>query len=364
MRTASSLVAAALGTVVLSIPAAADKIVKTDGKTIDEITIVEETLAQVIYKRGNSQQSVPSGDVLSVHFDKKPRLVDEADQALVDGDPVGALFDFNQYVDGQIKKPTERKKWAPGYSAYRAIQIAQLLDDLGAVIKNSDRMITNFTDSRYLPMAYLAKASAQFRSGKPGAAQGIYKNLEALVESKSLSKRWALEAQLGLILTDSTTKGSDKRDKLAQLASDAAQFPTVKNRARLAEGETYVAEAEGASEGKAMPLLAEAEKIFRGILTGHKADDETLAGAYAGLGDALIQQGIRKKDNDLIRKGLMSYLRVIVNYKDHSQYVSKSMFWSMRAFKFLEDNERYREMKFKLKQRYPDSNWASMAENY
>ena len=110
MRTATSLVLAALGTCLLSVPAAADKIVKTDGKTIDGITIVEETLAQVIYKRGNSQQSVASADVLSVQFAKKPRLVDAADQALVDGDPVGALFEFNQYVDGQINKPNERKK--------------------------------------------------------------------------------------------------------------------------------------------------------------------------------------------------------------------------------------------------------------
>ncbi|MCZ6598702.1 MAG: hypothetical protein O7B99_13770 [Planctomycetota bacterium] len=354
--------------VLLAAPGAADKIYRTDGKVIEGVNIVEETLTHVIYKKGNAQSNLASADVIRVEFERKPRLVDEADQALVEEDPIGALEVFDDYVDGQIRNPKEKKKWAPAYAAFRALEVCKLLDDLPGLVSRADRLIQNFPDSRYLPETYLAKANALARQGKTRNAQGVLRTFLKLVDEKTLSKRWALECQLGLILTDEATKGAAKRDKLVEIVSEAGgQFPTVRSRAEVAQGETFVKEAEQVvtKDGqKAVEFYKQALGIFTGITNAQKADAATLAGAYTGRGDALINQGIIGKDTALIQEALMAYLRVVVNYEEHSQYVAKSMFQAMRCFELLEDRERKAKMRFELKARYPNSNWAQIADNY
>lgn len=339
----------------------ADEIYRTDGKVLKDVTVTEETLTQVLFKKGSSQQSVSSDEILSITYSKKPRLVDEGDQAEAEDDPVGALDILDQYVDGQINKPTERKKWAPPYAAWRTVELAQLLDDVAGVAKRVDRLIKNFPDSRFVPAAYLARASAEARLGKPGAAQGTLNDLLALVQAKSLSKRWELEAELGLILTDVSTAGASKRDELQGIIGKAgSQFPTVGNRAQVAVGETYLAEIDAASEQKRAELAAAAGKVFTAIVKDQKADSQTLAAAFTGLGTALFHQGKSEES-------LMNFLRVIVLYEAHSQYVSQSMFYAMLCFRqddSPQSRDRYREMKWKLEQRYPESTWAKQAKGY
>lgn len=339
----------------------ADEIVRTDGKVLKDVTITEETLTQVLFKKGSSQQSVSSDEVLSIAYSKKPRLVDEGDQAEAEDDPLGALDILDQYVDGQINKPTERKKWAPPYAAWRTVELAQFLDDIAGVVKRADRLVKNYPDSRFVPAAYLARASAEARQGKPGAAQGTLNNLLALVKAKTLSKRWELEAELGLILTDVSTAGDSKRDELQEIIGKAgSQFPTVGSRARVAVGETYLVDIDAASEQKRAELAAAADKIFSSIVKDQKADSQTLAGAFAGLGTAQFHQGKSQE-------ALMNFLRVIVLYESHSQYVSQSMFYAMLCFRqddTPQSRDRYKEMKWKLQQRYPESNWAKQAKGY
>ena len=345
----------------LTSSATADEIVRTDGKILKEVTIVEETLTQVLYKKGNAQQSVSSDEILSIVYAKKPRLVDEGDNAEAEDDPIGAFDILDQYVEGQIKKPNERKKWAPPYAAWRTVELCQVLDDVAGVVKCTDRLIKNYPDSRFVPAAYLARASSQARQDKQGAAQTTLKELLALVQSKNLSKRWELEANLGLILTDITTKGSAKRDQLQEIIGQAGtQFPTVANRAHVAVGETFLVQIDSAKEEQKKELAEDARKIFAGIVKDQKADSETLAAAFAGLGTALFHQG----EN---HEALMNFLRVIVLYEGHSQYVSQSMFYAMLCFRQNEDEEsrnRYKEMKWKLQQRYPESNWAELSKGY
>ncbi|MEM7310186.1 MAG: hypothetical protein AAF682_26160 [Planctomycetota bacterium] len=365
MRISQFTSLAAFALTLFALPTAADTIHRTDGKVLEDITIVEEKLVEVVYKKGSNQRSVASDEILRVEFAKKPRLVDEADQALIDGDVFGALDLFDLYVDGQINKPNERRKWAPAYAAQRAIEICQVLDDVAGVVKRSDRLITNFADSRYVPSAYLAKAGAQSRQGKGSAAQSTLEALNQLVQSQSLSRRWALEAQLGLILTDESMGGDAKRDKLEEVVSDAGSlFPTVASRAQVSIGETYLDEIDAASQGKREGIAEQAQDIFGRIVKDQKADSETLAAAYAGLGTALFHIGAIRRDTKVTHESLMNFLRVIVLYKDHSRYVSQSMFFAMLIFKQTEDVDRFREMKWKLQQRYPQSTWAEQANDY
>lgn len=365
MRTTPLLLLSACAVLALAPSARADKILRTDGKVLDNVTVVEELLSHVIYKRGNNEQTVDSADVLSVEFERKPRLVDEADQAALDGDVFVALDQFDVFVDAQINKATERRKWSVPYSAFRSVEICMAVQDLGGAVSRANRLIKNFPDSRYLPFAYLAKASAQVRMGKNGAAQQTLQEFQGVVTARSLSKRWELEVQLGLILTDDTLGGEARRDALNEVVEAAGgQYPTVANRGLVAIGESFIDESQNETNPqKAAQLAAEAQGLFEQIIKGHKADAEVLAGAYCGVGDALLQIGILEKDNGKVKEAVArNFLKVIVLYKDQAHYVSKAMFQAMRCFQLLEDGERFSEMKWNLVNRFPDSSWAQLAE--
>lgn len=347
--------------------ALADTITRTDGKVLKDIRITEEGLKDTTYKKGSNTQSLASEDILSVVYEKKPRLVDEADQAWIDEDPFTALALFDDYADGQINKRDSRNKWAGPYAAWRSIEVCQLLDDVAGIIKRCDRLITSFPDSRFVPPAYLARADAQARS-KSGsaAAQKSLNDLVKLVEQESLSQRWALDANLGLVLTDSSMKSSDKRDQLQSIADTAgSQFPTVANRAQVAIGETYISQIDTASEDKKRQLASDARRVFERIVADQKAERQTMAAAYTGLGTAQFHEGALGTDKELGREAFLNFMRVIVLYKEQSRYVAQSMFYAMLCLQGFEDEvsvQRSREMRFKLMQRYPESTWAKEAE--
>jgi outer membrane protein assembly factor BamD (BamD/ComL family) len=352
----------------LSAAALADTITKTDGRTIKQVNVVEEGLNETSYRKGNATETVPSEEVLTVTYDRKPRLVDEADQALFDGDAFAALQLFDQYADGQINKRDTRDKWAGPYAAWRSIQVCQLLDDVAGVVQRTERLIHGFPDSRFVPAAYLARADAQVRNkGGDAAARKTLEDLAALVDSKGLSQRYALDAKLGLVLTDADLSAGDKRDQLEGITSEAgSEFPTVGNRAQVAIGETYVGQIETASEDKKLELARQARKVFQRIVADQKAEPETLAAAYTGLGTAQFHESALAKDSELAHEALMNFMRVIVNHKEQSRYVAQSMFYAMLCFRAAQDEtslERSQEMRYKLIQRYPGSNWAKEAQN-
>lgn len=344
----------------------ADQIVRTDGKVVKDVHVVEEGLTTVSYKKGSNVQTVPAEEVLSITYDRKPRLVDEADQALKDDDPIGARDTFDTYVDGQIAKPNEREKWAPAYAAWRSVQVSQLLDDVDGVIQRADRLIRSFADSRYVPEAYLAKASAQARKGNQDAAQATLKSFESLVASKSLSKRWAMEAKLGLVLVDPGLAPAARREKLEGVVSEAAgTYPTVASRAQVGVGETYLAQIDAAKEDQKLKLAGDARAVFERITKDQQADEATLAAAFTGLGLAQFHQSGLSRDKTLAREALVNFLRVPVLYQEQSQYVAQSMYYAMLSFRALEDEQsilRSREMRYKLMQRYPESGWAKQAK--
>jgi hypothetical protein len=344
-----------------------DTITKTDGKVLKDVSIVEEGLTQTTYKKGNNQQMVGSEEVLSIAYSRKPRLVDEGDQAMIDDDPFGALQAFDLFADGQITKRDTRDRWAGPYAAWRSIQICQLLDDVAGVVERCNRLIEHFPDSRFVPPAYLARAEAQARGkGGDSAAQKSLQELVALVGAKTLSKRWELDANLGLILTDAALSADAKRARLEQVATQAGtQFPTVASRAQVAIGETFVAQIDGAKEDQKLALAQDARKAFQRIVADQKADPATLAAAYTGLGTAQFQESALAKNAELSREAFMNFMRVIVLYKEQSRYVAQSMFYAMLCLRGFEDAEsvlRSREMRFKLIQRYPESNWAKQAQ--
>jgi len=350
--------------------ARADTIYLTDGQTLDEVTIQDQTLTGVIYRaKGKSTDTTLEPEkVLGVEYQRLPRLLDQAEAAVQEGSLNEAIEDFKSFVEGiqDGSNTKDRQKWAPAYALQRVIELQMTLGNLPGVIAAADALIRSAPQSFHVPRAYLTKADAQRWLGKEAEALATLEAFKALIDEQRLSEGWRLEADLAVLLSDKKLSGSAKRSRLADTISAAGKdYPTVKNRALVAEGESYLEESK--------PDFAKALAAFRNIVADPSSDDATLAGAYTGIGDCLYLQAaaaLQKKSLDEqmakdLREALKSYLRVVLVYKDQSRYVQKALFFSGRVFDlFGSDAERQsaRSMYQRLVRDYPASSWASDAK--
>ena len=102
----------------------ADTIHTTEGSTIEDCTVLEETLLEVTYRRdGGNKTSMPSSDVLRIDFTTMPTLVDRAETAVADDQLFDAVDKKNH--DGSISSgelQTLERTYLDGDKATRGSQ--------------------------------------------------------------------------------------------------------------------------------------------------------------------------------------------------------------------------------------------------
>jgi hypothetical protein len=177
-----------------------------------------------------------------------------------------------------------------------------------------------------------------------------------------MSQRWELECELARVLFDGSLKGSSRREKLADVSGRAGRrFPTVRNRADVAEAETWLDARE----------FEKAEQVFQRIVDDPKADASTLAAAYTGYGDCRFQRAFAMGDgtdkDKLYRSALLSFMRVVVVYGDQVRYVPKAMLLAARIFDQADDEvskERAQRLYRTVMRLYEGSSWAQEARGF
>ena len=185
--------------------------------------------------------------------------------------------------------------------------------------------------------------------------------LRGLVDEKGLSKRWRLEADLSLTLLDAGLTDQQKRDRVLEIGAQAgSEFPSVRDRARVAEGEAYV----GSKEWD------KALEVFRGITSDPTADDATLAGAYAGIGECLFERAValvqaEQDPGELVQEGLLAFLHA-ASFKDQAQYRPKALLFAGRMLDDLVEDSRERAVKLyrAVVNEFPNSPWAAKAKEF
>lgn len=352
--------AAAAGT------ASADTIHLVDGKTIDKVEIVSELVGGVSYKVDGkgSEKLVDADEVLMIEYSRLPQQVDAAETLVTDGALAEAADELMAFARGVIDGTNRkvRQKWAPAYAIHRALELRMSMGDLEGLQEAVGLLVSSQPDSRHVPAALVTEASALRMSDKASEARKTLEKLRAMIGEKGLSQRWTLELELAEILADGDLSGQAKRDRLIEVAGQAGRkYPTVRSRANLAEGQTFL-------EGNTQDY-ASARGIFEKIVADPKADAETLAGAFTGLGDCIYFPAAKKKESgadvqEEMVQALMAYMRVVVNYKEQSGYVPKAMFLAGRVFDFLETDEgksNARRLYAGVINTYPDTSWADEA---
>lgn len=346
-----------------ALPAVCDTIYLTDGSTLDDVSVIDETLLQVVYReKGRStEKTVSPDDVLRITYRRMPAMLDEGNSFIADGDLGSGLANFEDWIasiqSGENTK--DRQSWAPAYAMRRVLDINMTVGDLEGVIQAADVLIEKQPGSRHVPGAFLAKAEAQRLLGQNDKARRTITQFRDLIDTKTLSDLWRLEAELADVLNDTTLSGTARRDKLITIATTAgSKYPVVANRARVAEGESYIT-----GDNREFD---KARGVFQAIADDPQADDATLAGAYTGLGDCYFQQAANKvkRGEDAtseLRAALLNYLRVVVVYEDQTRYVAKALFYAGRVFELMEGDDAQAsasKMYRALVTRYPASEWA------
>ena len=342
--------------------AVADTIYLIGGKAINEVSITGETYKELEYKAGSKKKTVKAEKVLRVEFSAKSSLVDQADTAAADGQIFNAISDFEEYIEGFLSKGRRpRYRWEPAYAMHRLIELNREVGDAEHLIAAVDQLIEKVPESGYVPGAYLAKAEAQFLTGKAKAAKKTLEDFKALIQGQSLSGRWRIEQKLAALLLDSSLKGKSLRSKLNAISDEAGSaFPVVGNRADVAVGESWIADGN----------FAKAEPIFRDVTQSGAADMTTLAAAYTGLGDCIFKRAVGKSGDEkkqLLLDAQIAYMRVVVVYKSESRYVPKAMFWAGRAFDETTDSElkaRAQRLYRQVRRDYQGTEWATEAGSF
>ncbi|MDP6991047.1 MAG: hypothetical protein QF903_16375 [Planctomycetota bacterium] len=345
----------------LAASSAADTIHLTNGKSIDDCKIGQETYTQIEYREGGKTGKVDTDRVLRIEFSALPALVDRAETAARDEQVYDAIADLEEYVAGAGGRD-RRYPWAPAHAMFRLVELKFMVGDASGAEAAAEQLIEKAPNSRYVPLAYLAQAQAQFDQGGGDKAQATVRSFEAAIQKASMSQRWKLECDLARVLFDSSLKGSARRDKLAEVSASAGRaYPTVRNRADVAEAETWLEARE----------FEKAELIFEKIVDDPKADAGTLAAAYTGHGDCLFQRAFALGDgtekDGLYRKALLSFMRVVVVYGDQVRYVPKAMLLAARIFDQADDEvskERAQRLYRTVMRLYEGSSWAQEARGF
>lgn len=338
---------------------AADTIELTSGDTLTDVTVLEETLAEVSFERAGTRAAVQADLVHAVRFQRLPDALDEARSAYAEGDLQGALELLDRFVAESDGRPATRARWAPAYAAWQALEVRRELADAAGVIDSARLLRERFPESRYVPGALLAQADFERRSGSAAAAEATLLALTDLARERGL-ERWELAARLAR-LRAADRPGEEQRELLANLAVAAGEHPTVQSEARVAQAETYLAEAATAPPAEAERLRAAARPLLEQVLAEPCPGGRALAGASTGLAEILFHAGAAKQDAELLRQAVLHALRVAVSERQESEYLPRALFLAMRGFDLLGERARQADMLAELERLFPGSPWTTEA---
>lgn len=353
--------------------AAADTIYLVSGEELEARTIVLEGLMEVTYKdKGNKERTVPTEEVVRVEYDSKPDLLAEADISVESGDLGQALYELTLFLDGVLEgndKPLKKHPWSAAYAATRIVELQETQGAFDGVVAAADRLLANYSDTRFMPGAHLAKARAHANAGREAEALAALDGFEAQIGELGLSEVHTRRVELARLQYNGGLSPQDRLKRLEKLLEETEGLPAVQLDAQLKLGEAHLIMADVEPAERAKHLDA-AEGYFETAVEGDNVPEAVLAGATTGRGDVLYLRATEGRDAEGLSAARMQYMRVVVLYPEQSSYAARAMYFAALCSKELhgvtqdpQELDRQRKLARTLRSRYRGSKWAEDARS-
>jgi tetratricopeptide (TPR) repeat protein len=190
-------------------------------------------------------------------------------------------------------------------------------------------LLASFPDGRYRDDAAEGLVDGLLAKGDPAGASAT---LDSVVASaKGTESGSHLESVAGALrgrILESQKRFPDARTAYESALRDARLDADLAARARLGAARCLLA------EGKKEPARA----AFRD-LTAREAPNDVLAGAWNGLADFALDDGVVRRDAGTIEVALLSYLRGVVQFKpaegERSAETERAIAGAAKSFEYL-----------------------------
>ncbi len=341
-----SLVMALALSVVPGTTLLADEIVLVTGSTVKSAiggkvrgTIQSELPSEVMIKLGNTTTSVPTGEIVTIHYDGQP--------------PSFALAEARE-SSGQLaeaadlyKKAAAETSGKPFVEQAAKFRQAELTAELALTdpargpeaIALLDSAVKAYPNSRHVVAALDTLARLQLQKNDYAAVDRTIADMSKLPQSADRA------AVLRAKVFDRKGDHAKAIAEYERLIKGSSEGSPRQREARLARAESLVG----------MKKFADAETDLRAVIQASPADDaEAQAAAYNTLGDCLRAAG-KPKD------ALLAYLHTDLLYARDREQHPRALAQISKLWRQLKRDDRADEAWSRLKQDYPQSPWLSAA---
>ncbi len=304
--------------------------------------VSDTTATEVTVKVGATTKQVPVNEIDSVQFDSEPTELTQARAAIKSGRFDDALANLNKIAPGEMRRPLIAKD----VQFYEALASARLaLTGRGAIAEAGKKMFAfekNNTESYHYFEACEALGDLLVGAGNFPAAESFYTKL-AKAPWPEYKMRAAVLVGRALVGQKKFEPAIAKFDQV--LTSDAAGSE--------ARNEKTAAKLGKASALSGMGQTEEAVKLIDQVIATADPDAEELyARAYNLLGHSYQAAG-------KVKPAIVAYLHVDLLYPRFPEQHAEALANLAKLFAEDKKADRAAQARNTLKEKYPQSAWAS-----
>jgi tetratricopeptide (TPR) repeat protein len=313
------------------------------------VTVVSEQYDALTYRiRGlRAPQTLPAAEVARVYYAENDASYLRAARLMLESDLAGALTALDRAV-------TSKVRWVPQYAMWDRVRIRGRLAQPRKAVEAIEVLIEKVPKSKFLIVALRTSGRIHIeRLGEPRKAARQFRRILSL---RGISENTRAEVGYWLVYVDEvrartgTEIGAVKARYRKILVTAGGKHPDVAAKARLGIGRCLIA----------LERNAEALAFFKAIVSGSDgADEEILAGAYVGIGDA----------NFRMEKWLAArraYLRVAILWEEFPEHHAKALCRAGNCFLLAREGNfgaRARRELGDCLRLHPGTSWAEKARD-
>ena len=321
----------------VAVPLAAQDFTDTvrldDGKSEAGKVTAETYTGLTLEQKGGAKKNIAWKNVTNVSYGGAAEF-NKAMGTLNTGNVEAAVPELAKVAEDKKTRPVIRQQ-ALYYGAQGLLRAGKFDDAVAAF----QTLLKEFAGGRFMRGIAEGFVAAGIGKGKPESALPLLD--EALAEGKKANLDRGYQAVIDILkgrVLEAQGKHNEARAAYEGSANSSAVPPEEQAEAKLGIARC----AQAAKKGQ------EAQGIYR-ELTGKDAPPHVLAGAWNGLADLTVEEGVAKKNAEPILDALYMYLRGVVQYPPlpgaSTNEYERSLAGAAQSFKYLADLEKDSERK-------------------